>query len=666
MTPREEQGPAPAPKAAPTPQRVRAAQDAPAGQEASAAHEAPAAHRTPAPPETLRIEDYALIGDGETAALVGINGSIDWLCLPRFDSPSCFGAILGTKDNGRWRIAPCEEDVHVRRHYITDTLILETEYTTTSGVATVIDFMPRRGENSDLVRMVIGKEGCVEFDAELVLRFGYGVSVPWVTHMEDGRTRAIAGPDMVVLSSDVDVHGEDLTTVARFSVNAGESISFVLTWGQSHLEPPESIDPQAALEDTQKYWRSWVADCCYEGEWRDAVIRSLITLKALIYHPTGGIVAAPTTSLPEWIGAPRNWDYRYCWLRDATFTLLALMDAGYFDEAAAWREWLMRAAAGSPEQVQIMYGIAGERHLFEWELPWLRGYQESVPVRIGNAAHAQLQLDVFGEVMDALHQARVGGVGDSAGGWALQKSLVRHVEKIWQKPDYGLWEVRGDPQHFTHSKVMCWVAVDRALQSAEQFGLDDAPLDEWRLLRDTIHDNVCWNAFNDELGSFVQAYGSTQIDASLLLLPLVGFLPPDDERIRGTVRAVEEHLLVDGFVLRYNTEYTDDGLPHGEGAFLACSFWLVDNYAMAGRIDDARNLFERLLSLCNSLGLLAEEYDPRAGRMLGNFPQAFSHVGLVNAALNITHASKAGQKKNAPAAQRGVTSNQTGPARSGE
>jgi GH15 family glucan-1,4-alpha-glucosidase len=612
-----------------------------------------AAHGVPA--HNLRIEDYALIGDGETAALVGVDGSIDWLCLPRFDSPACFAALLGTKNNGRWRIAPVGSEFKSRRHYIPDTLILETEYSTPSGVATVVDFMPRRGDNSDVVRIVTGVSGTVEFDAELVLRFGYGMSVPWVTRMQDGRTRAIAGPDMVVLSADADVHGEDLTTVARFSVNAGETISFVLTWKESHLDPPAAIDPVDALRATGKYWRDWVAACTYDGEWRDAVVRSLITLKALIYNPTGGIVAAATTSLPEWIGSSRNWDYRFCWLRDATFTLLALMDAGYFDEATAWREWLLRAAAGSPDQVQIMYGIAGERHLFEYELPWLPGYAASAPVRIGNAAHAQLQLDVFGEVMDALHQARVGGVGDSADGWALQKALVAHVAKIWQRPDYGLWEIRGTPQHFTHSKVMCWVAVDRAIQSAEQFDLDDAPIDEWRLLRDEIHDDVCWNAFNAGINSFVQAYGSTEVDASLLLLPLVGFLPPEDERIRGTVAAIEKDLLIDGFVHRYITQRTDDGLPTGEGAFLACSFWLVDNYALAGRIDDARDMFTRLLGLCNSLGLLAEEYDPAARRMLGNFPQAFSHVGLVNAALNIEEAAKAGAHK-APARQRGKSS----------
>jgi GH15 family glucan-1,4-alpha-glucosidase len=581
-----------------------------------------------------RIEDYALIGDGETAALVGIDGSIDWLCWPRFDSPACFAALLGDADNGRWRISPCDDEILVQRRYLPDTLILETEYQTATGCAVVIDFMPVRGDRSDLVRMVMGKNGTVDFETELILRFGYGATVPWVMRLDDGRLRAVAGPDMVVLSTNAEVHGKNLTTVGEFTVHAGETASFVLTWSPSHLEPASPVSPKSALHATRKYWEKWMKRCDYKGDYPEAVKRSLITLKALIYNPTGAIVAAPTTSLPERIGGPRNWDYRYCWLRDATITLLALMNAGYYKEAAAWRDWLLRAAAGSPDQVQIMYGLSGERYLREWELPWLRGYENSRPVRVGNAAHEQLQLDVYGEVLDALHQARIGGIPASEEAWHLEQALVAQLEKIWQQPDQGIWETRGKPQHFTHSKVMAWVAMDRAVKSVEQFGLP-GPVAHWRKLRDRIHAEVCEQAFDRERNSFVQSYGSRLLDAGALVIPIVGFLPIDDPRVQGTIAAIEKDLLVDGFVLRYDTAATDDGLPEGEGAFLACSFWLADNYALSGRYDDARKLFERLLTMQNDVGLLSEEYDPQLKRQVGNFPQAFSHVALLSTAANL-------------------------------
>ena len=596
-----------------------------------------------------RIEDYALIGDCETAALVSRDGSIDWLCWPRFDSGACFAALLGGPEHGRWRLAPADPSPRVSRRYQDGTLILETDFETGDGAVTVIDFMPLRGECSDLVRTVVGRRGRVAMRMELVLRFDYGSAVPWVTREVDGGLQAIAGPDMVVLRSRVPVRGEGLTTVADFEVAAGETASFVLTFRASHLPAPQSVEPAAALADTQAFWRAWSERCTYQGEWADAVWRSLLTLKALTYRPTGGIVAAPTTSLPEHIGGTRNWDYRFCWLRDATLTLLAFMDAGYYEEAASWRDWLLRAAAGSPSQVQIMYGLAGERRLLEWEVPWLPGYAGSRPVRVGNAAHDQLQLDVYGEVMDALYQARQGGLPESPAAWKLELALVSHLETIWDRPDEGIWEVRGPRQHFTHSKVMAWVALDRVIKGMEQHGLH-GPLDRWRRLRHRIHSEVCNRGFDARLGSFVQAYGSKQLDASLLMLPLVGFLPPSDPRVRGTVQAIEQGLMVDGLVLRYNTASTDDGLPVGEGAFLACSFWLADNYVLQGREDDARRLFEHLLSLRNDVGLLAEEYDPRARRQLGNFPQAFSHISLVDTALNLTHAAT--ERAAVPARQR--------------
>jgi len=587
----------------------------------------------------LKIEDYALIGDGETAALVGRDGSIDWLCLPRFDSDACFAALLGTRDHGRWLLAP-SQPARVSRRYRDDTLILETRFVTDSGVVTVVDFMPPRDPQATLIRIVIGEEGRVPMRTELVLRFGYGAAVPWVTRMEDGTLRAVAGPDMALLRTPVALRGEDFRTVAEFIVTAGDMIPFVLTYCASHLpisRPP--VNPRSALAATEAVWRKWAAQCTPAGEWSDAVKRSLITLKALIYTPTGGIVAAPTTSLPERLGGTRNWDYRFCWLRDATLTLLALMDAGYYDEAQAWRAWLLRAIAGAPAQMQIMYGVGGERRLTEWAVGWLPGYESSAPVRIGNGAHNQLQLDVYGEVMDALHQARRGGLDSGEAAWEMQRALIDHLATVWDQPDAGLWEVRDGPEHFTYSKVMAWVALDRAVKGAETFGLN-APTTRWRQLAQAIHADVCANGFDRQLGSFVRAYGTRQLDASLLLLPAVGFLPPSDRRIRGTIDAIERHLMSDGFVLRYDTTAAPDGLPPGEGAFLACSFWLADAYVLMNRYDDARRLFERLLSLRNDLGLLSEEYDIVRQRLVGNFPQAFSHIALVNTAYNLTHAQK--------------------------
>ena len=596
------------------------------------------------------IEDYAIIGDCETAALVSRAGSIDWLCWPRFDSPACFAALLGGPDHGRWTLAPADTNARSSRRYRDDTLILETEFETAEGALVVIDFMPLRDGKSNIVRTVVGKRGRVAMRTQIVLRFDYGAIVPWVSRLDDGGLRAIAGPDMIVIRSDVEVHGEDLTTVGDFTIAEGERRSFVMTWGPSHLEPPSAVDPAKALDVTEQFWTQWAAQCTYRGQWRDAVIRSLLTLKALTFHPTGGIVAAPTTSLPEQVGGVRNWDYRYCWLRDATLTLLALMDGGYFREAAAWRDWLLRAAAGSPDQVQIMYGLGGERLLREWEIPWLPGYEDSKPVRVGNAAHEQLQLDVYGEVMDALHQARLGNIPESAEAWALERALVKQLEQIWEQPDQGIWETRGAPQHFTHSKVMAWVAVDRVVKSVEQFHLD-GPIDQWRALRDRIHADICAKAFNADLNAFVQAYGSTLVDASVLLIPLVGFLPATDPRVRGTVEAIEKRLVVDGFVLRYDSAATDDGLPEGEGAFLACSFWLADNYLLLDRYDDALRIFDRMLALRNDVGLLSEEYDPALRRQVGNFPQAFSHIALLSTAFNLGHARH--QNARRPIEQRG-------------
>jgi GH15 family glucan-1,4-alpha-glucosidase len=586
-----------------------------------------------------RIEDYALIGDCEAAALVARNGSIDWLCWPRFDSDACFAALLGTEEHGCWQIAPRDKRTYVTRRYRPGTLILETRLECAEGAATLVDFMPIGATHSSIIRLVTGERGRITLCTELVLRFGYGAIVPWVTRLADGTLRAIAGPDMVTLRTPVPLTGQNLRTVGEFTVAAGETVPFVLTYSPSHLPVPEPRDAAAELAATERFWTGWAAKCRPAGHCSDAVVRSLITLKALTYGPTGGIVAAPTTSLPEHLGGPRNWDYRFCWLRDATLTLLALMDAGFFDEAQAWRDWLIRAVAGSPEQAQIMYGIAGERRLSEWQVNWLPGYERSTPVRIGNAAFGQLQLDVFGEVMDALHQARRGGLAASESGWAMQLAFLSHLERVWTDPDEGIWEVRGSRQHFTYSKVMAWVAFDRAIKSAEEFGLD-GPLDRWREVCAAIHADVSRRGFDPELGSFVQAYESKQLDASLLLLPQVGFLPCDDPRVAGTVRAIEQRLLVDGFVLRYDSTGTDDGLPPGEGAFLACSFWLVDAYILQRRWQDARALFDRLLALRNDVGLLSEEYDPRSGRLVGNFPQAFTHVALINSAFNLNRFEK--------------------------
>ena len=593
----------------------------------------------------MRIEDYALIGDCHTAALVGRNGSIDWLCWPRFDSPACFAALLGTGDNGFWRISPLAGQVSARRHYRPGTLVLETEFETAEGAVSLIDFMPARSGQADLVRIVVGRRGRVAMQSEGVLRFDYGASVPWVTLGADRfSARAIAGPDMTLLCSPVPLENRDRRTVARFEVAAGETLAFVLTHAPSHLEVPRRVDPQKALADTEAFWKQWSANCKVDGPWADAVCRSLITLKALTYAPTGGIVAAPTTSLPERIGGVRNWDYRHCWLRDATLSLLALMNAGYYDEASAWREWLLRAVAGSPAQIQIMYGLAVERRLTELEIPWLAGYEGSKPVRIGNAAAAQLQLDVYGELMDALYQACKGGLARHDIAWGLQRTLLDHLEKVWVQPDEGIWEVRAAQRHFTHSKVMAWVAFDRAVKMVEGMGLP-GPVERWRELRARIHADVCAQGFSRKRNAFVQCYGSEELDASLLQIAITGFLPPEDPRVKGTVAAIQRDLTEDGFVLRYRTHETVDGLPPGEGVFLACSFWLADNLCMLGRWDEARELFERLVGLTNDVGLLAEEYDPAAKRFLGNFPQAFSHVALVNTAMNLGSREKPAEQR---------------------
>jgi GH15 family glucan-1,4-alpha-glucosidase len=582
---------------------------------------------------SLRIEDYALIGDCKTAALVGRDGSVDWLCWPRFDAAACFAALLGDADNGRWLIAPIEPALRITRRYRPGTLVLETEFETATGRASIIDFMPP-AEGANLVRIVVGQSGRVAFRSELVLRFNYGASVPWVSRLDDGTIDAIAGPERVVLRTPAVLYGEDLKTVGEFTAEPGQEVPFVLSYGPSFEAPPSAIDPPHALERTERFWREWSGRCPEVGPWTEAVKRSLITLKALTYAPTGGIVAAPTTSLPERLGGVRNWDYRYCWLRDATFTLLAFMHLGYYDEARAWRDWLIRAVAGSPRQMQILYGVGGERWLPELIVPWLPGYEKSAPVRIGNAAYQQMQLDVFGEVADAMFQALRSGMDTPARGRALRPVVLDFLATAWRQPDEGIWEVRGGPQHFVHSKVMAWVAFDRAANNAQAFG--DSP-QRWREIADEIHAEVCERGFDRELDSFVQAYGSKQLDASLLLLPLVGFLPPADPRIRGALRAIEQRLLIDGeFVLRYESDNVKDGLPAGEGAFLACSFWLVDNYILQARHAEARRLFGRLLAHCNDVGLLAEEFDPVTGRMLGNFPQAYSHVGLINCALSLS------------------------------
>jgi GH15 family glucan-1,4-alpha-glucosidase len=541
----------------------------------------------------------------------------------------------------------------VSRRYRDDTLILETVFTTPEGRVLLVDFMPPKGKRSDVMRIVIGLDGRVRMRGELIIRFDYGSTVPWVTRLDDGILRSIAGPQMLVLKTQAPLRGEGLTTVSEFDVAAGERMSFVLTHAPSYLPAPELPDPFAALDDTEQFWQEWSCRCRGAGRWSDAVLRSLITLKALTFGPTGGIAAAVTTSLPEQIGGVRNWDYRFCWVRDATLTLLALMGGGYSEEASAWRDWLVRAAAGSPDQLQIMYGIAGERRLWEWEVPWLDGYEGSKPVRIGNAAHAQLQLDVFGEMMDALYHGRCMGLPENEAAWGLQLKVLEHLESIWREPDSGIWEMRGPPRHFTYSKIMAWVAFDRAIKTAEEFNMPGAPLQRWQSVRAEIHEEVCQKGFDPERGCFVQAYGTKELDASLLLIPSVGFLPPGDARFRATVEAIERDLLVDGFVHRYRTSRSDDGLPPGEGAFLACSFWLADAYCLLGRGEEAERLFERLLALCNDVGLLSEEYDPVQKRLLGNFPQAFSHISLINTAHNLSRDEKPCEKRGGHQAEAG-------------
>lgn len=582
------------------------------------------------------IEDYALVGDGHTAALISREGSVDWLCWPRFDSGACFAALLGADEHGSWRIAPAlDAPVKRTRRYRDGTLVLETDHETAEGTVTVIDFMPPGNGHSELVRIVEGKRGKVPMSMKLTLRFDYGLSVPWVTRLQHGGgIKAVVGPDTVVLRTPVELHGENMHTVAAFTVSEGERVPFVLGYSGFHQRVPPATDPFAALERTMRHWRDWISAFAVQGRYADPIRRSLITLKALAYDPTGGIVAAPTTSLPERLGGSRNWDYRYCWLRDATITLLALMRCGFYDEARAWRVWLERALAGSPAQAQIMYGVAGERRLPEMEIDWLPGYEGAKPVRIGNKAVGQLQLDVYGEVMNALHLARVGGLHADEAVWALQRVMLEHLEAVWAEPDEGLWEVRSGPRQFTFSKVMAWVAFDRAICSAEKFKLS-APIDRWRTVRARIHADVCEKGWSETRGTFTQVYGGDELDASLLLMPLVGFLPPTDARIAATMAAIERDLMFEGFVRRYRTNKVDDGLPPGEGTFLACSFWMVDNLALQGRMDEAHAMYECLASLANDVGLLSEEYDPQTKRFTGNFPQAFSHVALVHTGLNL-------------------------------
>lgn len=592
---------------------------------------------------TQLIEDYALIGNNATAALVGRNGSIDWLSFPRFDSAACFAGLLGSHENGHWTIEPKAERPTIQRRYRPGTLVLETEFSTSEGTVVLVDCMDRRGEHQDVLRLVRGVRGRVQMRMELVIRFEYGTVIPWVSRIREGTLSAVAGPDQITFSTPAPLRGEDLKTRAEFVVEAGHEIPFSLTWCHSYDSDPPLPNVASAVENVTRSWQKWSSKYKQSGPWSEAVLRSLITLKALSHHKTGGIVAAATTSLPEEIGGQRNWDYRFCWLRDSTFTLYALMEAGFIDEAQAWRDWLLRAVAGSPDQMQIMYGVAGERRLTEFELPDLPGYEGSQPVRIGNAASEQLQLDVYGEVLDAFYQARRKGMPRLEVAWNLERALVRHIERIWSKPDDGIWEVRGKRRHFVHSKVMAWVAVDRAVRTMQEFG-EKGPVESWMRLRADIHDEVCQFGFSQELGSFVQYFGGKDLDASLLMLPLVGFLPPEDPRILGTVAAVEKHLTNDGFVARYDTRTAVDGVPGKEGVFLACSFWLVDNYVLQHRYDEARRLFERLLELRNDVGLLSEEYDPKERRQLGNFPQAFSHLALVNSAHNLGDAKPAKQR----------------------
>ena len=594
------------------------------------------------------IEDYGLIGDCETAALVGRDGSIDWLCWPAFDSDACFAALLGTHKNGRWLIAPAEEVTKSSRRYWDNTLILETRFETAGGIVAVIDFMPPRGKASDVVRLVRGITGKVKLQMQLVIRFGFGADIPWVKRTGDGALLAICGQDMTVLRTPVEMRGEDMTTVAEFEVDEDETIPFVLTYGPSHLPVPKPINPAQALQDTEDFWTEWCSHCNYQGDNSELVMRSLITLKALTYAPTGGIVAAPTTSLPEKLGGARNWDYRFCWLRDATFTLLALMNSGYTEEASAWHNWLLRAVAGSPGNMQIMYGIMGQRRLLEWEANWLPGYEGAQPVRVGNAAHAQLQLDVYGELIDAFHQSRVAELKLDAGSWDLECIVLDHLAEVWNQPDHGIWERRGDGAHYVSSKVMTWVAFDRGIKSAEKFGFK-APLEGWRILRDEIHREVCEKGFDAVQNTFVESYGSQLLDASILLLPSVGFLPASDPRVRDTLAAIEKYMMRDGFVLRHDPREISDEKQPIEGAFLACTLWLADAYVLAGEIAKAQILFDRVVAVANDLGLLAEEFDSGVGRQTGNFPQALTHIALINTAHNLSDAKKPLEK---PAMQR--------------
>ena len=582
---------------------------------------------------SVRIEDYALIGDCHTAALVSKGGAIDWLCVPHFDSPACFAALVGTPENGHWTISPADPVRAIRRRYREGTLILETEFETDQGTVVLTDFMTPRDEMPDLVRIVTGKSGKVRMRMELVIRFDYGSIVPWVERTDYGIS-AIAGPDMLGLYADVPLQNENFQTTAEFTVEEGQAVPFRLAWYPSNQYRPSSQDFRKDFEETEEWWREWSDRCSYQGQWRDAVLRSLITLKALTFLPTGGIVAAPTTSLPEEIGGVRNWDYRYCWVRDSTLTLNALLNAGYEDEARSWREWLLRAVAGHPAELNIAYGVRGERRITELELPWLAGYEGSAPVRTGNAAYSQFQLDIFGEVANTLFQCRRAGIEPATKREGVGPAIIEFLETAWEKPDEGIWEVRGPRRQFTHSKMMAWVAMDRAVKSMERGWM---PYNEgWKAVRDQIHQQVCQSGFDTDLNSFVQFYGSKHLDSSLLMMALVGFLPPTDPRILGTVAAIEKHLKSpEGFVARYTTDPDVDGLPHGEATFLACTFWLADNYALQGRRKDALDIFERLLAIRNDVGLLAEEYDPIDKRLLGNFPQAFSHVGLVNTAAGL-------------------------------
>ncbi|WAP55308.1 glycoside hydrolase family 15 protein [Streptomyces sp. S465] len=589
-----------------------------------------------------RIDDYALIGDHQTAALISRHGSIDWLCLPRFDSPACFAALVGDHDNGHWRLAPKGAGDCTRRRYLDDSLVLESVWETGTGTVKVIDFMPQRDRAPDVVRIVEGVSGSVEMLGVLRLRFDYGRVIPWMRRT-DGHRIAVAGPDSVWLRSEPEVrtYGKDFSTRSEFTVSAGDRVAFVLTWHPSHEPRPQLVDPYDSLRSSLADWRDWAARCRYQGPYRDAVMRSLITLKALTYAPSGGIVAAPTTSLPEELGGVRNWDYRYCWLRDSTLTLNALLRAGYQEEAAAWRDWLLRAIAGDPAELQIMYGLGGERRIHEHELPWLEGYDRSAPVRVGNGAVDQRQLDVYGEVLDTFHLARAAGLPAEPHAWKIQTALMDFLESAWRDPDEGLWEVRGPRRHFVHSKVMAWVAADRAVRALEAHPELSGDADRWRAMRDAVHQEVCEKGYDPARSTFTQSYGSAELDAATLLIPRVGFLPATDPRVTGTIDAIRRELSEDGLIRRYTTDGGVDGLPGSEGAFLACSFWLADALQLAGRHKDARTLFERLLTFRNDVGLLAEEYDPAAGRQLGNFPQAFSHIGLVGTALTLAEGPRA-------------------------